>query len=369
MRKISVELGKNGYDVHIGRGLLARAGAFIVEALAEPAGSMLVVSSPKVWRLWGRTLERGLKPSRIGPKVILIPDGEPKKNIHAVGRLMGAFLRAGADRQTAVVAFGGGVIGDIAGFAASIYMRGIPVIQIPTTLLAQVDAAIGGKTGVNLREGKNLAGTFHQPRLVLCDITALATLPEREYRAGLFEVIKCGVIRDPKLFRRMESETRSVVARRPDAMEAIVRASVAVKASVVKEDERESDLRRILNFGHTIGHALETATHYRRFLHGEAVGLGMIAAAEIGVAARVTPPEVAARIVDTVMAYGPFPAVECTARQVLRHVAADKKVMDGVPRFVLATAIGKTKIVSSVSSRMVADAVRSLRELTRRGRR
>lgn len=304
-----------------------------------------------------------------GATVILVPDGESHKSLSTVERLLQEFVRAGADRGSLVIAFGGGVVGDIAGFAASVYMRGIPVAQVPTTLLAQVDAAIGGKTGVNLSEGKNLAGTFHQPRLVVCDNKVLATLSDREYRAGLFEVIKCGVIRDAGLFRFMEADDQAVLARKGPAVEKIVCAAVAVKAKVVAQDERESDLRRILNFGHTIGHALEAATGYRRFLHGEAVGLGMIAAAEIGVARGVTPPEVAARIVDTVMVYGPFPQVDVTAAQLMRHVATDKKAVAGVPRFVLASAIGKTAIVSGVTTAQIAAAVHSLREITRRGRR
>lgn len=273
---------------------------------------------------------------------------------------------AGLDRNSVVLAFGGGVIGDLAGFAASIYMRGIPVIQIPTTLLAQVDASIGGKTGVNLPVGKNLVGTFHQPRTVLIDPQVLGTLPEREYRAGFFEVIKCGVIRDAGLFRSIERNQSRFLARHPAFLLKAIEASVRVKADVVSRDEREGGLRRILNFGHTIGHALEAEGGYKRLLHGEAVGWGMIAAARIGEQMGTTPKEVAARIERVVLQCGLLPRIRVKEAAILRRIRSDKKTLHGVLHFVLPTAIGKTMISDQVKPRHIRNAVDYLNKLSAR---
>jgi 3-dehydroquinate synthase len=259
-----------------------------------------------------------------------------------------------------VLAFGGGVIGDMAGFAAAVYMRGIRVVQVPTTLLAQVDAAIGGKTGVDLPEGKNLVGAFHQPSAVIADTRVLATLPAREFRAGLFEVIKCGAIADPQLFSTLEREREKVLGGDKHTMKHIIAAAVQVKARVVAADEREGDLRRILNFGHTIGHALEAATKYKSLLHGEAVAWGMIAIAEIGVNSGIMRAEDAERLVELIMAYGPLPPVRISPRQVLALVESDKKTVYGVSHFVLTPKIGSAKVVSGIDSRIVRAAVEGI---------
>jgi 3-dehydroquinate synthase len=272
-------------------------------------------------------------------------------------------VKRGADRSSLVIAFGGGIVNDMAGFLAAIFMRGIPVLQIPTTLLAQVDASIGGKTGVNLPAGKNLVGTFHQPRLVLIDPQVLSTLPEREYRAGIFEVIKCGIIRDAKLFKLMEDED-SILKRDEKALLRIITAAVTVKADVVAKDEREGDLRRILNFGHTVGHALEADSGYKRFLHGEAVGWGMLAAIEIGVLSGVTPRKIADRISAAIEAYGPLPSVQSKAQDILRLIQSDKKTRNGVPHFILANKIGRVRVVTNVPREAVKAAVTKLREIS-----
>ena len=361
MNTVTIKL-QPPYAVHIGRALLAAAGARIAALDLDPT-HVVIVTSPRVAHLWGRELEAGLRRAKMKVSVLRIPDGEEKKNLKTVETLLRGLARLGADRRSLLVALGGGVIGDVAGFAAASYMRGVNVVQVPTTLLAQVDAAIGGKTGVNLPEGKNLAGAFHQPSMVLADTRTLSTLSGRQFRAGLFEVIKCGVIADAALFRFCENaaERRRILARDPDALEAIVTAAVRVKAKIVAADEREAGLRRLLNFGHTIGHALEAESSYRCFLHGEAVAWGMIAAAEIGANAGVTPPETAERIVAAVLSYGPLPPVKASPAALVRLLQRDKKTVRGVPHFVLARSLGKAEVVSGISSRIFIDAIAGLR--------
>ena len=247
------------------------------------------------------------------------------------------------------------------GFVAAVFMRGIPVVQIPTTVVAQVDASIGGKTGVNLRGGKNLVGSFHQPSAVLVDPDILATLDDREFRSGLFESLKCGVIRDRDLFNLMERNPKKILDRDSRTLQRIIGDSIRVKADVVSADEKESGLRRILNFGHTIGHALEAATDYSHFLHGEAVAWGMIAAAAIGRDSGACSAETAERITAATRLYGPLPQVPCDAQSVLSRLGADKKTVAGAVHFVLPQKIGKIKIVSDVSPEIVRNAVESIR--------
>jgi 3-dehydroquinate synthase len=274
-------------------------------------------------------------------------------------------IKLAADRDSVLVAFGGGVVGDTAGLLASMYMRGIPLIQIPTTFLAQVDAAIGGKTGVNLSAGKNLLGTFYQPKLVLIDPLVLGTLPEREFRAGLYEALKCGIINQREIFEFMERERDKILQRDAGALEWLITECVKVKARVVEADEREADLRRILNFGHTIGHALEAETRYKYFLHGEAVGWGMIAASMISAAMQLTSSETAQRIIASVLAYAPLPKVAVRGKSVARRVLADKKTRNGVVHFVLPREIGTVEMVEAVPERAVVQAVEELRYLSR----
>jgi 3-dehydroquinate synthase len=256
------------------------------------------------------------------------------------------------------VAFGGGIVTDVSGFLAAVFMRGIPVIQIPTTLLAQVDAAVGGKTGVNLIAGKNLVGSFHQPLAVLIDPDMLATLPEREYRAGLQEIIKCGVIRDLNLFQILDECSSQVLAQQPDTVDRIIADAVRIKAEVVTADEREGDLRRILNFGHTVGHALEAETRYERFLHGEAVAFGMHAATALAERTVGLAAAEAERIHSVIDRYGPIPPLDgITAQGLFARLAADKKTVQGKVHFVLPVKIGDVKIVSGVEDRAVLDAI------------
>jgi 3-dehydroquinate synthase len=297
--------------------------------------------------------------------VVEMTDGETSKKLYAVEKLAEKMVSLSADRHSIVIALGGGVIGDVAGFLASIFMRGIPVVQVPTTLVAQVDSAIGGKTGVNLLSGKNLIGTFHQPLAVLVDPDVLSTLSDREYRSGLFEAMKYGVIRNPQIFELMGSHRDALLQRDGGLLERLIVECVKVKADVVSADEREGGERRILNFGHTIGHALESATEYKRFLHGEAVGWGMVAAASIGKCLGVTDPETADRIIAMVVAYGSLPEVDIDGRRLLQLLQSDKKTMAGVPHFILATTIGKVEVVNTVPESVVFEAVAEISRLSR----
>jgi 3-dehydroquinate synthase len=282
-------------------------------------------------------------------------------------KLAERLVKAGADRHSVLLALGGGVVGDVGGFLASVFMRGIPVVQIPTTLLAQVDSAIGGKTGVNLKAGKNLVGTFHQPQAVLVDPEVLATLPEREYRSGLFEAMKYGVIRNPAIFDLMEKHRDELLKRDADLLEKLIGDCIQVKADVVGADEREGGVRRILNYGHTVGHALEAEPGYKKLLHGEAVGWGMIAACAIGESMGITPQDVSQRIVELVRAYGPLPKVEVNAKKVYKRLLSDKKTVGGVPHFILAKGIGEVEVVNTVKPEVVDEAVKGFKAGSLRG--
>jgi 3-dehydroquinate synthase len=264
----------------------------------------------------------------------------------------------GADRKSLVIGFGGGIVTDISGFLAAVFMRGVPVLQIPTTLLAQVDAATGGKTGVNLRSGKNLIGSFHQPIAVLIDPDVLYTLPEREYRAGLFEVIKCGVIRDRALFDLFSQRAGEILSLQPELVEQLIAGAVRIKAEVVSADEKEGDLRRILNFGHTVGHALEAETKYERFLHGEAVAWGMAVATELAAILGMLARAEASCIQEVIFRFGPLPSANgLDADRLLERLGKDKKTLGGRVHFVLPTAIGKVKIVSDIETSAIRKAI------------
>jgi len=345
-------------------GLLPQAGAHLRRVLSGHE-DLFVVTVPPVRRKWGSKLMASLSAAGFTPKLLEMRDGEHYKKLATIEELSEKLIRLGADRNAVVLAFGGGVVGDVAGLLASLYMRGVDVVQIPTTVLAQVDASIGGKTGVNLRAGKNLLGTFHQPRAVLIDPAVLATLPDREFRAGLYEALKCGVIGNPELFSRLENIHVKQLRRDGATLEWVIAESVKLKAKVVSADERESDLRRVLNFGHTIGHALEAETRYRRFLHGEAIAWGMVAAAHIAATVGRIDSNTARRISDAVIGLGPLPKVEVRSRNIQRLLRADKKTRDGIMHFVLPREIGKVEIVNDVPEQVVIEAVDQLRRLSK----
>jgi 3-dehydroquinate synthase len=361
VKRIRVRLKSNGYEVLVGRGLLRRAGREVRRFLPGAGSRVFVITSPNVRHYWGDELEKSLRQTKVQYAVLEMNDGEPSKRLETVEQLAERMVAAGADRTSLLVAFGGGVVGDCAGFLAAIFLRGIPVVQIPTTLLAQVDASIGGKTGVNLRAGKNLVGAFHQPKTVLADPEALSTLDPREFRAGLFESLKCGVIRDRSLFDFMATHAKKILNRDPRALERIIVDSIRVKATVVAADEKESDLRRILNFGHTIGHAIEAATNYSQLLHGEAVAWGMMAAATIACDSGFCAPETAVKITTAVEAYGPLPRVRCGTKEILERLSADKKTVAGAVHFVLPIRIGQVKIANDVPPEVVRQAVEQIR--------
>ena len=361
MQRIQVKLKPRSYGVLIGAGLLRHAGREVRRVLPSEKSRVFVVTSPRVRRHWGALLEDGFKKARLSFQVFEMDDGEPAKKLATVERLAEQMAEAGADRKSLVVALGGGVVGDSAGFLAAMFMRGLPVVQIPTTVVAQLDASIGGKTGVNLSAGKNLIGAFHQPNAVLVDPAVLETLDDREFRSGLFEAVKCGVIRDARLFEFMRKNAGKILDRNRAALQRIIVASVQVKATVVAADEREGGLRRILNFGHTVGHALEAATGYTQLLHGEAVGWGMIAAASIARDVRACRPEVAEDIGETVRRYGPLPTLTVATQSVVARLGFDKKTVDGAVHFILPQKPGKVKITSDVPPEIVCAAIESLR--------
>lgn len=351
MPVFQVQTPANSYTAIVERGILRRLGSFI----PPRAGHLFIITTEDVWRLHRHAIEGQLKPEH---HVLFFPGGESNKRLSAVETLADQLIAHGADRTSIVIGFGGGIVTDVAGFLAAIFMRGIPVLQIPTTLLAQVDAAIGGKTGVNLIRGKNLLGSFHQPLAVLIDPEVLATLPPREYRAGLFEVIKCGIIRDSILFDLLSNQADRVLSMTPHLVDELIAAAVRIKAEVVSADERESDLRRILNFGHTIGHAIEAETEYTRFLHGEAIAWGMLAATRLAESLNLLDHAAAASIQTSICRYGPLPPADnLDPDRLIARLASDKKTFQGAVHFVLPTAIGAVKIVSGIDSRLIRRAI------------
>jgi 3-dehydroquinate synthase len=349
--RILVKSSSRTYSVVCGPGLLRHA-AKELAALGK-FSSVHLLSSLKVWRAVGGTLRSAL--GRNGASNLhLFDDTEAHKNLRTVESISRSLSRARADRKSLLVAVGGGVVGDVAGYVAASYLRGVALVQIPTTLVAQVDSAVGGKTGVNLPEGKNLVGAFYSPERVLIDPEALRTLPDREFRGGLAEVIKYGVIADASLFAYLEENFGRILRRDADALRYIIPRCVEIKARVVSRDERESGLREILNFGHTFGHALESLTGYRRFQHGEAVAWGMMTAALLGHEAGVSRAYDVERIVSMVRRLGrlpPWPRV--SAKRFLDAMRSDKKARFGKLRFVLSPRIGKARSYDSIDERLV----------------
>ncbi len=361
--RIRINLPEHSYDATISNGLLLRAGEHLHSVIGNDK-RLFVVTVPPVRRKWGKKLMASLTAAGFSAKMIDMQDGERHKKPSTVELLAEKLTRLGAERNAVIVALGGGVVGDVAGMLASLYMRGVNFVQIPTTVLAQVDASIGGKTGVNLRTGKNLLGTFHQPLAVLIDPAVLATLSDREFRAGLYESLKCGVIGNAELFARMDKIEIKDLRRNTSELEWIIGESVRLKAEVVSADEREGGLRRVLNFGHTIGHALEAESNYRRFLHGEAVAWGMIAATQIAIATRRIDQQMGNRIIEAVLGLGPLPTVTAGSRKILSLLQTDKKTSGGVVHFVLPTEIGRVEIVNDVPESIIVEAVDQLRKLS-----
>jgi len=346
---IGVRTPSAEYAVEIGAGLVelvgARLDALLGGGLKAGKQRAFVVTSPEIDRLWGGKLEGGF-PAPLTR--LMVPAGEEHKRLATVERLTEELAGLGADRDSVLVALGGGVVGDMTGFVAAMYMRGIRYVGVPTTLLAQVDSSLGGKTGVNLAAGKNLVGAFHHPLAVYADVATLGTLPAEELRAGLQEAVKAGIIRDRGLFEFLERESAGILGGDREALTRVVVDSIRVKAEVVSADEREGGLRMILNLGHTLGHAIEAATGYKQLLHGEAVAWGMIAAVGIALKRGTVTAEKAERMERVIRAYGPLRGFAASASELVALTAKDKKNRSGARAFVLPVGIGDAVVVKDV---------------------
>jgi 3-dehydroquinate synthase len=357
-RSVPVGLGARAYEVVIGEGLLAEAGARIAPLARR--GRLAVVSDETVWRLHGPTLAAALEGAGLEVFPVVVPPGEQTKSFEGLADVTDRLLALELDRGDLIVAFGGGVVGDLTGFAAAIYKRGVDFVQIPTTLLAQVDSSVGGKTAIDTPRGKNLVGAFHQPKLVLADLSVLGALPDREMRAGYAEVIKYGLLGDFAFFEWLEANGAAVLAREPAALAHAVARSVEMKAEIVAEDEREQGRRALLNLGHTFGHALEAETGYGdALLHGEAVAAGQAQAFRFSAAQGLCSAQDAQRATAAIAAAGlptrmdEIPGAPFAADQLVRHMAQDKKAEAGKLTFILARGLGATFVAKDVDAEAV----------------
>lgn len=343
MQTLNVNLGERSYPIHIGAGNLVRIGEFLEQAGLR--GKVAVVTNPTVAPLYLDTVGNSLKQAGFSVIPVLIPDGEEYKTFKSLEIIYDCMIAERLERRSCVLALGGGVVGDMAGFAAATYLRGVPYVQVPTTLLAQVDSSVGGKTGVNHADGKNLIGAFYQPKLVLIDVSVLRTLPRRELVAGLAEVIKYGVIEDASLFALLEQRINSISQLDEDLLIETIAACCAIKARVVEADEREDDYRAVLNFGHTIGHALEAVTGYTQLLHGEAVGVGMAQAAALSARQGICDARSLQRIVQLIERAGLPSEIPDNVSMVelIQGMEVDKKASGGKIKFVMCEGIGRTR--------------------------
>ncbi len=357
MEKVRVNLGSRSYEICIGSGILPEFSHYI-RAICSEGTKIGIITNPVIERLYGREIYHDLDAAAYKPFIIKIPAGERYKTLRSAQKIYDFLLQKRFERSSHIIALGGGVIGDLAGFVAATYLRGIPYIQIPTSLVAQVDSSVGGKTGVNHPLGKNMIGAFYQPVLVWIDVDVLDTLPKREFIAGLAEVIKYGVIGDEEFFEFLERHYEDILKRDRDCLIHIVKRSCEIKARVVSQDERERGLRAILNFGHTIGHAIETLTEYKKYKHGEAVAIGMVCAAYLSAILGLCNKEIPERIdrlckllrLDTTAPYMDF-------RRLWDVLRRDKKVLNEKVRFVLPTAIGNVVIRDNIDIQKLREAI------------
>jgi len=361
VRIVNVPLGARSYEIKIGPGLLSELGR---DCAGLKLGSRCaVISDRNVAPHFAKAAQLSLKKAGFDSVLITVPAGETAKSLKVVQQCYDALAKHRLERKSFILALGGGVVGDLAGFVAATYLRGVAFVQVPTTLLAQVDSSVGGKVGVNLKAGKNLVGAFHQPRLVLCDIEVLKTLPVREFRAGLAEVIKYGIIYDAALFARLESDLPKLLKRDPKTLTEVIARCCEIKADVVGQDETETGLRAILNFGHTIGHAIENISGYGKYLHGEAISIGQVAAAIISDAALGLGPHNVQRI-QTLFRNAGLPTqirlTEAQRKKLISAMRLDKKVSGGEVKFVLAKKIGETLWGQSVPERLIHETLDSL---------
>jgi 3-dehydroquinate synthase len=354
--EIVVGLGDRSYPIVLGHGVLAETGVWLKEV--APPGRCALVTNPTVGALYADTVIRSAAAAGFEPVRIDVPDGEEHKNLASLARIYDGLVDAALERNSPLLALGGGVVGDLAGFAAATYLRGIPYLQLPTTLLAQVDSSVGGKTGIDHPRGKNLIGAFYQPRAVLIDLATLRTLPRRQLLAGFAEVVKYGAILDADLFAFLEQKLAQVLALDTAVLQHVVRRCCELKAQVVERDERESGERAVLNFGHTIGHALESVTGYTRFLHGEAVAIGMVAEARVSAALGLCRPEVVGRLRALLERAGlpvELPA-DIDSEKLAGAIELDKKVRGGKVKFVALEALGRTRFVLLTNREIVEHA-------------
>jgi 3-dehydroquinate synthase len=361
MRVVQVPLGQRSYSIWIGPGLLARLGA---QCRKLGLGwRCAIITDTNVAPRFAKAAAGSLRDAGFDPALIVLPAGERAKSLKSAAVCYDQLAAQRLERESFIVALGGGVVGDLAGFVAATYLRGIAFVQVPTTLLAHVDSSVGGKVGVNLRAGKNLVGAFHQPRLVLCDLDSLRTLPGREFRAGLAEVIKYGVICDAALFRRLERDLSKLLAQDPSTLASVVARCCEIKADVVRRDETDSGPRAILNYGHTIGHAIENSAGYGRYLHGEAISLGQVGAAVLSQAVLGMPSADAVRISNLLAAAGLPTHIRLTPKlrqSLLAAMKLDKKVSGGKVKFVLAEKIGAVRWGQSVPEQSLLNALDAL---------
>lgn len=354
---IRVELGENSYDIAIAKGKLAQLGQHL--SRLKLGQKILIISNPEIFGHYGDTVVSSLHTAGFEVCTHLIPAGEQYKNLASIQKIYDSALDHRIERSSTMLALGGGVIGDMTGFAAASWLRGINFVQVPTSLLAMVDASVGGKTGVNHPQGKNLIGAFYQPKFVMIDPTVLATLPVREFRAGMAEVIKYGVIWDRNLFEQLEAAEHldSYAAIDGDLLDLILERSCQAKADVVSQDERESGIRAILNYGHTLGHAVESLTNYKQFVHGEGVAIGMVLAGAIAESMSLWTGAEGDRQAKLIQKVGLPTACppELQIRDILRTLQSDKKVRAGKVRFILPTKIGEVMITDQVSAELITD--------------
>ena len=343
MTTLTVKLGERSYPIHIGAGILTQLGDFLQRAGLR--GKIAIVTNPMVAELYLGLIIDALARAGLESICVSVPDGEQYKNLDSLALIYDQLIAGRLERNSSVIALGGGVVGDLAGFAAATYLRGVPYIQVPTTLLAQVDSSVGGKTGVNRQDGKNLIGAFYQPRLVVIDVEVLRTLPRRELIAGMAEVIKYGIIEDAELFRLLEDDIERLLDLEVELLIQVIAACCAIKARVVELDERENDYRAVLNFGHTLGHALEAATSYREFLHGEAVAVGIAKATTLSLHQGFCDERTLERVIALLQRAGlptDFPA-GIPAKRLVQTLEVDKKSAAGKIKFVMCAGLGKSR--------------------------
>ncbi len=358
MKRLNIDLADRSYEILIGQGLLEKVGEWVL-ALVKPS-RLVIITHPSINRLYGGKLSKGISQANIPTHVIEVPEGEKSKSLEQAEKIYDKLIEWKCDRKTVLLALGGGVIGDLTGFIAATYMRGVPFIQVPTTLLAQVDSSVGGKTAVNHPLGKNMIGVFYQPRLVVVDLETLKSLPEKEYKSGISEVVKYGVIEDARLFEYLENQFQNILSHDPKALEHIIATSCAIKARVVEKDERESHYRMVLNFGHTIGHAIESLTGYSTYTHGEAVAIGMVYAAKLSEVMDRCGEDVTRRITGLIKNFGlPTQLPSLEAGDIIQSMHLDKKTTHQKIRFILVKDIGSIEIMDQVEESYIQEALKN----------